>query len=204
MLFAILVVCFAVFNSHAQNDEAGGMIKTAKGILIVWNEPSNNYTIEIKGDAIHPAQGGRMLFSVDRKFLQVLTVPKSDILKNARKDELDKRAVLTAHRDWEAKYLENTLNEPLKIESSWQKLASGEEALVWSFDMPKRLGSDARKQVFLTVPKDNHVLILNGAVTDKTDEKTVNQFLIETVSTLRTSTKPFSMKKLQEQIMKGN
>ena len=199
-----LFVLLFVSNLHAQDDEKGGIVKTDKGILIVWNEPNNNYTIEIKGNEIKPVPEKRIMFFADGKFLQLMTIPKKEVLKKAQKQDLEDKTILTAHRDWEAQYLGSVFKETLKIDSSWQKLSNGMDALLWSFEMPAKSNSQAKKQVYLIVSKSDHILLLNSVVTKNVDEKTVQQFLIDTMATLKTSKKPLSLKKAQKQILKEN
>lgn len=199
-----LFVLISASNLRAQDDEQGGILKTDNGILIVWNEPNNNYTIEIKGNDIRPVPDQRLLFFVDGKFLQMKTVGKKDFLKKAQMKDLDDKAILTTHRDWEAQYLGGVFKETLKIDSSWQKLANGMDALWWSFEMPAKDKGQAKKQVYLIISKGDHILLLNSAVTDKIDEKTAQQFLLETMATLKINKKPLSLKKAQEQLLKEN
>ena len=197
-----LFVLFSRLNLRAQDDEQGGMLKTDKGILIVWNEPKNNYTLEIKGNEIRPITDKRLMFLADGKFIQLMTVSKKDFLKKAQMKDLDDKAILTAHRDWEAQYSSGVFKETLKIKSSWQKLSNGTDALWWNFEMPAKITNQAKKQVYLIVSKGDHILLLNSVVTDKVDEKIVQQFLIDTMTTLKITKKPLSLKKAQEQILK--
>jgi hypothetical protein len=196
-----LVLVFAT-NLYAQNDEQGGIIKTDKGILIVWNEAKNNYTLEIKGNEIRPVPGERIMFFVDHKFLQLLTIAKNDILRDVQKRDLDDRATLSAHRDWESQSLGKTFQETLKVDSSWLKLPNGTEALLWGFEMPAKVKGDAKKQVYLAVSKGEYILLLNSVVTDKIDEMAVRNLLTDTMTSLKTSEKPINFKKAQEQILK--
>ncbi len=199
-----LLVLLSASNLRAQDDEQGGILKTDNGILIVWNEPNNNYTIEFKGNDIRPVPDRRLLFFVDGKFLQMKTVAKKDFLKKAQMKDLDDKAILTAHRDWEVQYLGGVFKQTLKIDSSWQKLTNGMDALWWNFEMPGNEKGQAKKQVYLIVSKGDHILLLNSAVTDKVDEKTAQQFLLDTMATLKINKKPLSLKKAQEQLLKEN
>ena len=198
------LILFSTINLLAQDGERGGIIKTDKGILIIWNEPKNNYTLEIKGNKIKPIPDKRIMFLADGKFLQLMTVPKKDFLKKAQKQDLDDKAILAAHRDWEAQYLGTVFKETLKVDSSWQKLSNKTDALWWSFEMPSKTNSQAKKQVYLIVSKGDYILLLNSVVTEKVDEKTVQQFLMDTMATLKINKKPLSLKRAQEQILKEN
>ena len=180
------------------------MIKTAKGVLVVWNEPGNYYTIEIKGNRITPAQQPK-LFQVDGKFLQIQTSERKEFLKNPNDKTLDDKAILTAHRDWERDYVAGLLKSDLKVESEWAKLPGGQDVLWWSFNMPKVTGTQsAKRQLFLTVVKRDHVFVLNSALTDLADAKDTKQLLLETLLTLKPSDKPLSLQKASEQVKKDN
>lgn len=78
------LILFSTINLLAQDGERGGIIKTDKGILIIWNEPKNNYTLEIKGNEIKPIPDKRIMFLADGKFLQLMTVPKKTFSKKRR------------------------------------------------------------------------------------------------------------------------
>lgn len=203
--FACLILFIAALNLFAQDDEQSGMVKTKDGFLVVWNEPGNNFTIEIKGSEVRPASNEQgLLFFVDNKFLQIKTVAKKEFLKETADKNLDDKAVLTAHRDWETDYLNGVFQETLKVNSSWQKLPNGKEALLWNFDMPAKLQSDAKKQIYLVITKGDFILLLNSVVTDTVNEETVKKFLLDTITTLKPSDKPISLKAIQEQILKDN
>lgn len=199
-----LLILFCAVYLYAQNDKQGGVIKTDKGVLVVYNEPNNNYTFEIKGDEIVPFPGKRLMFSADGKFLQLMTSRKKEFLKKSQKRDFDDEAILIAHRDWVARHLNSNVKETLKIDSSWQKLSNGTDALLWSYEMPAKEKIQIKKQVYLSVLKGDRVLLLNSAVTDDVNEKTVQQFLIDTLATLKINDKPLSLKTAQEQILKGN
>lgn len=201
--FACLILFIAALNLFAQDDEQSGMVKTKDGFLVVWNEPGNNFTIEIKGNEIRPASNEQgLLFFVEDKFLQIKTVAKKEFLKESSGQ--DDKAVLTAHRDWETDYLNGVFQETIKVNSSWQKLPNGKDALLWDFDMPAKLQSDAKKQIYLVIPKGDYILLLNSVVTDNLNEEAIKKFLIDTLTTLKTSGKPISLKTIQEQVLKDN
>jgi len=205
-LFAI-VSCATLFwlltvAAIGQSEEQGGMVKTADGILIVWNEPGNYFTIEIKGKQIVPAEQP-MMFQVDGKFLQVVTTAKKLFLKEPNSKSSDERAILTAHRDWERDYIAGVLKHELKVESDWVKLPSGQEAHSWSYAMPKvATGQAAVKQLYLTVVKRDHILVVNTALLTGDSEKEGKDFLLSTLLTLKSTDKPLSLQKASEQVTK--
>jgi len=205
-LFAIpAFVALLALAAFAQEREQSGMIKTAKGVLLVWNEPGNYYTIEIKGNKIVPAEQP-LLFQVDGMFFQIQTVAKNDFLKGKDDKRLDDKAILAAHRDWEGDYLSGLLKKKLQIDSEWLKLVNGNDALAWTYDMPKAMVPDgsAKKQLYLAVVKCDHVLLLNSALTSNDDVKAIHQLLIDTMNTLKSSDKPVSLQKAADMVRNGN
>lgn len=205
-----IFLCIAlvlVVGASAQEGEQSGMIKSAKGVLVVWNEPGNYYTIEIIGKTINPAgKPPPIYFQVDGHFLQIQTARKSDFLKDQKNKSADDKTILAAHRDWEADYMSQLLNTKLKFDSEWIKLPDGSDALWWSSDVPEKVRTSeasAKKQLYLSVVKRDHVFLLNSAVTpDDNNEKTLRQLLLDTMKTLKSSDKPLSLKKASEEIMK--
>jgi len=203
-IFALcLVVLFSAGTAFAQGPEESGMIKTEKGVLVVWNEPGNFFTIEIKGTKIEAIADHDLWFTVDGKFLQIVTVRKTQFMESAQVSA-DNRTVLNQHRDWESKYVGEVLNAKINVVSSWTKLSSGADALAWSYDMPTvHEKQTAKKQLYLGVVKRDHVFLLNRVIEGNDDEKAVAKYLVDTMSTLRSADKPTSLKAASEQIKKG-
>ncbi|HEV8485743.1 MAG TPA: hypothetical protein VGV87_19525, partial [Blastocatellia bacterium] len=121
----------------------------------------------------------------------------SEFAKNARKQKLSDQAILIAHRDWESQYLEQTAATKLNLTTAPQRLGNGSEALLWKYDKPKTRGSE---QMYLTTVSGNSVVILNGVVAGKTPESAVQRLLLDTIATLRVSSRPIDVMKLRESI----
>lgn len=170
---------------------------------MVWNEPGNYYTIEIVGRSIQPVQG-ELLFSVDGKFFQIVTTRIKVFLKKDDGKSPEDQVILARHQKWESDYLYETLHTKLKIDSSVVKLPNGKTALAWGYDVPKLTESTTVvKQLYLTVVKGDRILLLNTVVEKGDDENIRKQFLIDTMTTLRPSDKPLSLKKAGEMVLKG-
>jgi len=202
----ILLCCLILAAScaFAQESEQSGMIKTAKGVLVVWNEPGNYFTVEIKGNSIIPAEQP-LLFQVDGKFFQIRTAEKKAFLKNPNDKSLDDKTILAAHRDWEGDYISGMLRTKLKVDSAWLKLANNTDALAWSYNMPGvRDDQSAKRQLYLAIVKRDHVFLLNSAVTGNDNEKEIQQLLLDTMNTMLSSDKPLSLQKASEQIMRDH
>ena len=178
--------------SFAQDQNIRGAVKSRDGLLIVWNEPDNNFTLYVKSISIEPIPNRNLAFLFDDKFLQIVSAQKNDFLTDAQKKQsLDEAAVLSAHRDWESNYLSGELGEKLKIESEQIKLSNGKPALIWSFVPPKNSGT-VKKQVFITVASRVAIVVLNGASTATVSEQAVRTFLLDTINTLHLTEKPLS------------
>lgn len=201
----LLLLVLAPHFSYAQDENVRGAIATGSGLLIVWNEPQNNFTIGIKGKAVRPVPNTNLAFLIDGKFIQVVTAFNKDFLTNSQKlQKLDEKALLLAHRDWESKYMEDTVGEKLAIDSEEMLLTNGKPALLWSFATPERDREKVRRQVFLSVCKGESILVLNGAETPEIDKDTVRRFLLETVLTLKIREKPLSRVEAMELASKAN
>jgi hypothetical protein len=200
----ILLLVFVLLVSSSilgQQPESSGLIKTAEGFLVVWNEPGNYYTIELKAKEIQALQNP-LWFKLDGKFFQMLAAGKREFLKDEK--TADDKAVLIAHEKWESDYLMGLIGRKFDVKSSWTKLANGHDALMWSYDMPK---IDERqtvlRQLYLTTIKGDHVFGLNVPVEPGDDEKRLWQLLTDTIDTLKPSDRPLKLEDASRMV-KGN
>lgn len=205
-IIAALIVLIVVVDAGANRQDGGiTAIKTVNGFLLVWNQPGNHFTVEVKGKAVKPLNSTEhVFFDVDGIVFQIQSVAVSEFLKSGKKPGQDLQSVLIAHKDWEAQYAESTFRKKLSVESSPQKLGDKGEALFWKYDMPEGFNQESRKQLFLTSTGGDYVVVLNGVVTDKVKEETVRQFLLDTILTLKVSSKPINVQELQEAIRRGS
>lgn len=189
-------------SAKQQEDYRSGAIKTSSGYLVVWNASPNYYILEIKGKDVRQTSTERKFFSVDGLFLQIVDAPIEDVIQAAKRQNLNDKAILEAHRDWEVKFMEGEYKAALKPESSWQKLTNGKDALLWQTNVPESVNGNVRKQIYLTVVNGQYFLTLGGVVTDTTDESAVKQLLLTTIETLKASDKPTDLQKLRDAIRK--
>jgi hypothetical protein len=200
---ALLAIGLGVSTAQGQ-DDGWTAIKTGDGILFVWNHPTLHFTLSLKGKDIQPLNDPEhAFFNVDGLIFQIQSLPVSNFLPDQKRQGLDDKSVLAAHRDWESKFLEGFLNKKLAVQSSSEKF-NGSEVLIWQFEMPEGLNSDAKKQLYLTVVSKDYVLLLNGVVTATISENVARKFLLDTLATLKVSSTPISVKELQESIRKGS
>ena len=198
-IVSLLFLVFVPTVLRAQDENVRGAIATRTGLLIIWNEPENNFTIEIKGKTVERVPNKNLAFLIDGKFLQIVTAHNDDFLTDGQKQQkLDEKTILLTHRNWESKFLEDTVGEKLAVDSEEISLVNSKAALLWSFLVPQKDRDKVKRQVFLSTCKGSSVLVLNGAVTSDVDENAVRRFLLETVATLKIREKPLSQKEAVE------
>src|ERR1043166_5012915 len=109
-LSLLLLLLISASPTFAGSPEDGAVaLAIDGGVLIVWNQPGEHFTLEIHGKKIIPLAGSEhVLFNVDGAVLQIQTVPVSDFLHDAT--VTDEIAILQAHRAWETSYIREALN----------------------------------------------------------------------------------------------
>lgn len=209
--FAVtLLLLFSLLSVSAVQQEDGiSAVKTEDGVMLVWNQPDIHFTIEFKGKDVRPLNSTEhVFFNVDGMPFQVQSAAISEFMKDADRKKQDDKSILIAHRDWESQFIQNSLfGKKLNLQSVPQKLSNGSEALLWKFEMPAMpevTNSTAKAQIYLTVVSGEHVILLNGVVEGAIAESTVQKFLLDTILTLKVSSKPINLRELQESIRKGN
>ena len=179
-------------------------IKTAEGMLFVWNAQRLSFTLSIKGKDIRPlGDSEHIFFNVDGRILQIQLASIRDFAPDAKERKLDNTSILAAHRDWESRFIEELLHSKIKVQSFNTKLASGSDASVWQFDMPDGMNSEIRKQLYLSIVSGDYVLLLNSGATAIISDDAGHKFLQDTIATLKISATPIDVKVLSETIRKG-
>ena len=198
----VYFLLISVMCVRAQTSEQSGLIKTATGILVVSNEPDNYYSIEVKGKSIKPIPDHPFWFYVDGKFVQIVCAEKREFLKDDK--GIDDKSILLAHQKWESDYISETLGAKLKLDSSWLKLSSDTLAMAWSYDMPQVADKQtAKRQLYLLRVKGKYVFGLNTVVEKDGEEKVLQQFLVDTLETLKPRDRPLSLEKARDQILRA-
>jgi hypothetical protein len=188
-----------------QQEDGRSAIKTDEGMLFVWNQPGLSFSILLKGKEIKPLNDPEhIFFSVDGRVLQIQLAGIINFAPDAKEKKLDDKAILAAHRDWEAKYIEELIHSKITVRTFNTKLSNGGDAMIWQFDMPKEMNAEAQKQLYLTLVAKDYVLLLNSEATASTPDADGRKFLLDTVATLKISPTPIDVKKLSESIRAGN
>jgi hypothetical protein len=186
-----------------QQEDGWVAIKTDDGILFVWNVRELHFTIAVKGKDIKPLNDpDHIFFSVDGFVLQIQVAPIREFAPDAKEKKLDDRSILVAHRDWEASFIEGLLKTKVQLHTFNVRLSNGGDASLWQFDMPARTDVAEKTQLYLTVVREDGVVMLNSVATATTAEETVRKFLLETMATLKTSPVQINVQKLAESVRK--
>ena len=188
-----------------QQEEGWTTIKTDDGIVFVWNVRGLYFTLSVKGKEIKPiADPDHIFFSVDGKVLQIQTAAISNFAADATEKKLEDKAILAAHRDWESKYIEDLIHTKLAVRTFNTRLSNGSDALMWQFDMPEGMNSEAQRQLYLTLVAKDYVLMLNSEANAAFPDADGRKFLLDTIATLKLSPTPIDVKKLAESISAGS
>jgi hypothetical protein len=167
------------------------VIQTEHGYRVVSDGPGDAFTLEITGDATQQKLDlAPLFFTVDKMVLQIVASEIKDFLQPRKRKKMDDRAVLTSHRDFESKYLEEVNQTRFNIESSWRTLDNGHDALLWTFKMPADRTKNVTEQIYLTTLAGDRVLVLVTSLTAQTDRDASIQLLLRTASTLKMTGKP--------------
>jgi hypothetical protein len=202
----LLILPGNVFANWQADGNGIAAIKTDAGYLVVWNQPDIHFTLGLKGKNVHPMRStgtGSVAFAVDGAVFQVQCVAISQFLKNARKQKLSDQAILLAHQNWELQYLKQSLGAELTVTTLTQPQSYTGDKLLWKFTMPK---NKMQQQIYLTMVSGSHVVILNATPEGKTPvpDITFQRLLLDTVSTLKASSRPIDLLELRESIRKNN
>jgi len=206
LITALLSCAVMATAGRAQQQEERAAVKTTDGLLFIWNRPDMSFSISIKGNEVKPLDaGGNVFLTVDGKVLQIQSLPISNFAPDARKDKLSDDAILAAHRDWEAGFIENELlKKKISVKSSSERLPNGMRALLWQYDFPQGFeNSDVKTQMYVTVVAKDYMILLNGVANSTFSEATVQNFLRTTMSTLKISSERIDIEKEQEKIRKS-
>ena len=188
-------------SAYSQDSSGGGMIKTGDGFLLVTNRTPVSFTLEFKGNAINPIESDHPVFMLDGKLWQVVDVSTDEFktAENKSKKNTDEEN-LELHKKWESDYIGDSINKKLSVSSETIEIQDKRKAMIWSFEMPKEMKSDFSHQIFMTTVVGNHVIGINTSVDNGKSFADYKADLITIMKTLKTSDKPFDIKKISQEI----
>lgn len=201
---AALGVANSLIAVRPLQEDGWTALKTHEGVLFVWNLRGLYFTLSLKGKEIKPIDDpDHIFFNVDGRILQIQLASINDFAPEAKQKKLDDKSILATHRDWEAKFIEGLIKSKLTVQTFNAKLSDGSEALMWQFDMPEGMNVEAKKQLYVTVVKNDYVLMLNSVATAAITDSDGRKYLLDTLSTFKPSPTPIDLKQLSESLRKG-
>lgn len=159
-------------------------VRTTAGVLVTHEAPETRFTVEIPGTKIEPLEHPRHFFlKVDGVPIQVQVVSIPDIY--GKKVEVSPKGLMLAHRDWEKLHLEKALGAKLQLECALVALSDGSDGLFWAYSMPKGMDAEVSRQIYLTRPVADRVLVLNAAVVKGAKEEAIRKTLLASANSYR-------------------
>jgi hypothetical protein len=193
LFFSLIALNFHFSAAQDDDDDASPTLQgvaTKNGALLFNNADNDYFTFEIQGKNLKPFQkDGHSFININGKLIQFMAAPFSDYLTaediKSRNDSL----ILQKQMKFESANFEKVMKTTLTVEQKTKKLAHGRIALVWSFKMPKQYDKVTDQLFFSTVTK-NHVLLLNGVITQKSDYKELSTIMQKALESLVIKDKP--------------
>jgi hypothetical protein len=195
--FFCLTALLLGFHSKSQGEVSA--LKSAAGVVVVWDKPGCRFTVEIPCKAVEPLEHPAHFFiKADGVPFQIQTAKDRDILANPA--AVLPAELLKTHRDWEEKSLEKALEAEIDPESELLTLADGDQALLWSYRMPAGMDAEVVRQVYLTRVVGEEVLVLNAVVFKGAKVENIRKNLIATANSLRAHDAPVDLQRFRESL----
>jgi hypothetical protein len=154
---ALLVVCWSMPVTAA--DSRFTVIKSRAGAVVVWNEASSHFTLELPGTHLVPEPKlPQASLIIDGLPVQVLTVSIEHLTQQASCGS----DILRCYRDWEASYRRSLLGTELAVRDL---VPAAPDFASWEIDMPAEVQGraiGAIKQVYATRVVGEVVLVLSA------------------------------------------
>lgn len=188
LLFALLLPTVAA-------GEGVSAVKTVAGVLVAWDRPEIRFTVEIPGTKVEPLEHPQHFFlKVDGIPIQVQTVSIPDIY--GKQVGVSPKGLMLAHRDWERSHLQKSLGAKIHLESALVTLTDGSEALTWSYAMPKGMDAEVARQIYLTRPVADRLLVLNAAVIQGAKEEAIRKTLLSAANSYQAQDGSIDLKRV--------
>lgn len=194
LALALLALPFLCVDASGQHT-LYRVTRSAGGMVLVWDWPGNQFTLEVKGKDVQAGladRHGRLFFEADDILLLVQPAIISDFVKRPDASGLGTPAILRAHMDWEAQYIESeVLGKKLDVKAAPQKLADGRDVLLWEYEVPEGTDFPYKQMVHLTVRSgDNFVLMLHSQLKSRDQAGAARQLLLNTAATIKPTATP--------------
>lgn len=194
-----------VYTHDLEKQEPGGELKgdcvamkVEGGMAIYWNASKPYFRLLVEGHAFHGfSEASRLAFTADGAFLQLVCTQASEFCPNHA--SLSPEQVLLAHRDWEFRYLEETVGVPCQLRSWAGTLADGTPVLYWDFTPAKTPGKELPRHVFCTRYREGVVIGLSSVEEDKTSLERAMDLVFSGTAATQFSSTPYDLARIQKQ-----
>jgi hypothetical protein len=207
MKYSFLFLSFLTLSIVVQSQ---GIIGTPNSMYLVFNYPNNSFYIKIEGkDKIK--LDNPYAFTIDGRFVQVLTIKTSKFLIDTTKQITDKE-ILLKYVNWEKDYLTSLYLTDIDCKVEALKTRSGRDYLFWTYDVPIS-GEDTitdtvrtysvRKQLYVSTIVGQYVF---GAYTPYMKSREsfsgLKKFIIRIIESITTSEKEIDLDELNRTVNK--
>lgn len=196
-LFFALSLSLLCLPSQAQT-LGSAAIKTTYGFLYVYNGKDKSFTLEIRGKTITTETAGENpAFVVDGNSLQMLAVANENFLEGGRETDEDK--MLALHQKWESEYLMKEMYHRTFEVDSESLTVGGRKMRFWGFKRPG-FNDNFDRDYQLTTIVGSNLVGLSSALRPNETVADRKKLLVDVLSTIKVSDKPFDITKLAAQI----
>jgi hypothetical protein len=185
-----------------------GLIGTSTSLIIVYNNPDNNFYIQLDGvDKKKTEQP--TVFILDNNLVQVLALSKSKFLPDNFKSK-SQTDIIKAYIKWESDYIKESYKWDVNIKTENLKTRSNKEVVFWAYDMPtgEEIVTDSTKttptqtQMFILRIVKDYIVGINTPLFDADQYEKNKTYLIKNIDNIVTSEKEIDIEELNQKVNK--
>jgi hypothetical protein len=168
------------------------------GMAIYWNCSKPFFRIKVEGRTFAGYEGStRLAFTADGALLQLVCADAREFCPDFATQSPEH--ILLAHRDWEFRYLEETMGVPCQLRSWSGALADGTPILYWDLTPAKTRDKNLPRHVFCTRYRDGVVVGLNSVEAKEVTLERAMDLVYSGTANSQFSDAPYDLAKIQEQ-----
>lgn len=195
---ATMIFLLSLIISAQQKKTYGKVsIKTAYGYLFISNSSEKSFTLEIRGKDIEVInEGNNRMFFVDEKLLNIVQADTKAFV--SANEKLTEEQILEKHKVWESEFRSQAFKTKLQLKTEPVTVRDF-KAMFWGYTRPLA-NEEYDRDYLLTKVVGKEVLALNTSLYIGEKLPDYQNFLVETLSTLKVSDEPFDVQKLTEEL----
>jgi len=202
-LFLLVVSATLSFNLMSQ-----GLIGTSTSLILVYNNPSNYFYIQLDGvDKKKTEQP--TVFILDNKAVQVLALNKNKFLPpNSR--SRSQKDIIKDYIKWESDYIKESFKWDINNNTETLKTKSDIDVVFWTYDMPtgEEVVTDStrttptQKQMFILRLVKDYIVGINTPLFDSDQYEINKAYLLKNIDNIVISEKEIDLDELNGQVNK--